>query len=279
MPNGSVPDEAALGLEPAVLTSGAELILDALDPFHAGTRVLEVQAGRGVLSRGLKERAAKASAVVVLADARASLLVEGAGDELVVADPRALPFSDATFEHVVANVVLGRRTADAAMLPELARVLRPYGRLTATLLLEGSFTELLDLLLEASEQEDLHEVGAAIRQARAELCDMGTAARVLADSGFDVTRSGVCEHVLWFEDGASALASPLGRGAFLSVLTPLGERLPDVPPSALARVRDAIDTYFGAEGLSVTVRTAVVCCEVASKEVQFSGILAPPEGA
>ncbi len=261
----------------ALLVPAAELIVDALEPFHEGTRVLEVGTGSGVLTAPLLERALQAGAHLVSVSPAEREVPEGA--LAVVADPRALPFEDDAFEHVTANLLLGRRSTDQAVLAELQRVLRPYGRMTATFLLAGSFVELLDLLAEACESEELHELGGALRAGRAEQLDVTTGRELIARAGFDVTASGICEHAVLFEDGPSAVASALVRGGFLHALVPAGESTPEVPPRALARLRDAIDTYFGEDGLCVTARIAVVRCEVQAKDPQFSAVLAPPEGA
>lgn len=261
----------------ALLVPAAELIVDALEPFHEGTRVLEVGVGDGVLASQLDGRAQEAGARLVCVSPREQAAPEGT--LAVIADPRALPFDDDIFEHATANLLLGRRSTDQAVLAELHRVLRPYGRLTATFLLDGSFVELLDLLSEACESEELHELGAALRAGRAEQLDVVAGRDLIAQAGFEVTGSGICEHALLFEDGPSAVASAMVRGGFLQALVPTGEPTPEVPPRALARLRDAIDTYFGEDGLTVTARIAVVRCEVQAKDPQFSAVLAPPEGA
>ena len=261
----------------ALLVPAAELIVDALEPFHQGTRVLEVSAGDAVLTGPLQARAEETGARLVCVSATEREVPDGATP--ILADPRALPFDDDVFEHATANLLLGRRSTDQAVLAELHRVLRPYGRLTATLLLDGSFGELLDLLAEACESEELHELGGALRAGKAEQLDVVAGSELIAKAGFDVTASGICEQAILFEDGPSAVASALVRGGFLKALVPAGEPIPDVPPRALARLRDAVDTYFGDDGLAVTARIAVVRCEVQAKDPQFSAILAPPEGA
>ncbi|GII84059.1 methyltransferase [Sphaerisporangium siamense] len=100
----------------------------------AGRRVLDAGCGSGALSAALRDR----GAVVTGIDASATMLAlarRRLGDDaaLRVADLRdRLPFADGAFDDVVASLVLHYLEDWGPALAELRRVLRPGGRLIAS---------------------------------------------------------------------------------------------------------------------------------------------------
>ncbi|MEV5970538.1 class I SAM-dependent methyltransferase [Streptomyces sp. NPDC051921] len=100
----------------------------------AGRRVLDAGCGSGPLSASLRER----GAVVTGIDASAAMLALarrrlGADVALHVGDLRdRLPFADGAFDDVVASLVLHYLDDWGPTLAELRRVLRPGGRLIAS---------------------------------------------------------------------------------------------------------------------------------------------------
>ena len=90
----------------------------------AGTRVLDVGAGDGRHARECIRRGAHVVAVDTEAVADAGWVLR--------ADGRRLPFPDATFDRVIAAEVLEHVPDDRTAMAELARVLRPGGRLAVT---------------------------------------------------------------------------------------------------------------------------------------------------
>ncbi|MFB9834458.1 class I SAM-dependent methyltransferase [Actinoallomurus acaciae] len=99
-----------------------------------GRRILDAGCGSGPLSAALRDR----GAVVTGIDASAGMLAlarRRLGDDaaLHVADLRdPLPFDDGTFDDVVASLVLHYLEDWGPTLAELRRVLRPGGRLIAS---------------------------------------------------------------------------------------------------------------------------------------------------
>jgi demethylmenaquinone methyltransferase/2-methoxy-6-polyprenyl-1,4-benzoquinol methylase len=104
-----------------------------------GDRVLDVATGTGLVARGLVERYGCAVVGVdqsrdMLAGARRALARRSdlaARVELVHGQAERLPFRDAEFDHLTFTYLLRYVDDPAATLAELARVVRPGGRVAA----------------------------------------------------------------------------------------------------------------------------------------------------
>ncbi|MGW4801941.1 class I SAM-dependent methyltransferase [Nonomuraea sp. NPDC004297] len=113
---------------------GARSAITALAGDVTGRRILDAGCGAGPVSVALRDR----GAVVTGIDASAGMLAlarERLGDDvdLRVADLRdPLPFADGTFDDVVASLVLHYLEGWGPALAEIRRVLRPGGRLIAS---------------------------------------------------------------------------------------------------------------------------------------------------
>ena len=122
----AVPYAASLG----DLTRGSvPALLDAAR-VGPGVRVLDVGTGPGFVAL-----AAAARGAVVTAVDGSALMVEiacAAGVDAVVAPVEQLPFTDASYDAVVAGYLLNHLARPEVAVAELARVLRPGGRLAMT---------------------------------------------------------------------------------------------------------------------------------------------------
>ncbi|WP_084780111.1 class I SAM-dependent methyltransferase [Planobispora rosea] len=100
----------------------------------AGRRILDAGCGSGPLTAALRERGAAVTGI----DASAGMLALarkrlGADADLHVADLNApLPFADGAFDDVIASLVLHYLQDWGPALAEMRRVLRPGGRLIAS---------------------------------------------------------------------------------------------------------------------------------------------------
>ena len=108
-------------------------------------RFLDVGCGMGELAeRVLRELGASVCAVDI--SPRMVELTRARGVDATVADVQALPFEDGSFDCVAANWVLYHVPDLDKGVSELARVLRPGGRLVAATLGDENMKELWDLL-------------------------------------------------------------------------------------------------------------------------------------
>jgi ubiquinone/menaquinone biosynthesis C-methylase UbiE len=110
-----------------------DLLLLNMEADLAGRRALDVGAGTGAMTRALLAR----GAIVDAADASSDMLVEltrqiGSTVTTTVADIRALPMADDSYDGVAAGFVLNHLHDPAAALRELARVSRRGGYQVAT---------------------------------------------------------------------------------------------------------------------------------------------------
>ncbi len=110
--------------------------LDLLDVVP-GARVLDVGCGSGAVLRALARRVAPEGTAVgldpspaLLAVAREIADLEGLAEriEFLEGDARSLPVADADFDIVLATTVLGHVPEGDGAIAELARVVRPGGR-------------------------------------------------------------------------------------------------------------------------------------------------------
>jgi 2-polyprenyl-6-hydroxyphenyl methylase/3-demethylubiquinone-9 3-methyltransferase len=107
------------------------LVLDHV-PRDAGRATLEVGCGLGYLSVRLRERGLEPVSVDIAGSLLRSGRSRGRLAEPVQADALALPFPDRRFDLVVSSDCVEHTPAPRGAVREMARVLRPGGRLVLT---------------------------------------------------------------------------------------------------------------------------------------------------
>ena len=115
-------------------------VIDALaehSTLGPGTHLVDVGTGTGFIAGGLAARAGRVtgtdSSPAMLAQARTNLDGLGVGNvELTEAPADGLPLGEDTADAAVANMVLHHAPDPAAMLAEMARVVRPGGTVAVT---------------------------------------------------------------------------------------------------------------------------------------------------
>jgi SAM-dependent methyltransferase len=120
--------------------SAEDVALEAVREAAPAT-VVEVGCGTGEFAARIRD---ELGAEVVASDVspRMVTLTKERGIEAVVADVEQLPFDDGSFDCAVANWVLYHARDPRAAASELARVLRPGGRLVAATMGVGHMAEL-----------------------------------------------------------------------------------------------------------------------------------------
>lgn len=96
--------------------------------IRAGEKVLEVDAGPGVLASKMRDRGADVTATDLSAVAVARAREKGIPAQQVDLDTADLPFADGSFDTVVSNSAIEHRFFHRRSLDECARVVRPGGR-------------------------------------------------------------------------------------------------------------------------------------------------------
>ena len=124
--------------------------------------MLEVGCGVGELWRENADRVPRGWRVVLTdrSPAMIAAALEAAPfADLAVADVQALPFDDRTFDVALANHMLYHVPDRPRALAELARVLRPGGRLVAATIGRGHLEEIRHLLARVSDGEWTQSAG------------------------------------------------------------------------------------------------------------------------
>lgn len=236
-----------------LLAPSAELLLDALPPLSPQMRFLEVQAGDGLLGRGLVERIAGLGRLVVVDDdgARARALPQVPRRVgRAVAAPSSLPFRDGAFD-VVLDGTLDIDGAGDARLVELRRVTRPGGFVLVAALLSDSFRQLVDVVADLAEGRRLAAVEAVLEQWRETVLGVEALTARLAALGITTMHVGIEDRLLGLYDGESLRRDRLLTGVVLA------DVLAAAPPDFLAAIAAAVAAWYP-EGLPVVTKTAVL---------------------
>jgi ubiquinone/menaquinone biosynthesis C-methylase UbiE len=149
---------------PGIFTPPAKDLVASLELPVAGA-VLDVGAGSGVAARVAKESSAERTVVALDPSLQMLRVACSHGLCVVVGAVPGLPFRPGTFDGVMANFVLSHLTSYPDALADMARVLRPGGKLGVTSWgsLRNEFRELWQSVADSfAGKEALH---AAVEQA------------------------------------------------------------------------------------------------------------------
>lgn len=230
--------------------------------------VLDVHAGSGRTTCELLERLPESCRVVAL---EPSVLSRGLAKTRVppewknrvyvkpgdLSDVADMP--DATYDVVIANLVLSEAHDRKEALHGMARVLKPGGTLLATVPMEGSWTEAEDLFREVLLDAGLAQATARLRR----LANLRPSGQELAAA---VRELGVgAEHLiveqerfsLLFRSGREFLFSPLVEFGPLRLWKAIIGNEGD-PQELFFRFKESIDSYFRTQVFSVTIVAGIV---------------------
>jgi ubiquinone/menaquinone biosynthesis C-methylase UbiE len=164
----------------------------------------------------------------------------------------SLSFANAVFSNVVGNLVDRTTTDRAALLSEIARVLKPGGQMVITMPLSGSFAEVLDMFREICLKHELTDVARRVEQYAQSMPSQQSWAEEITSHGFENVVIDVQSYTLAFESGAHLLTDPAMYVAAMPEWQWCAAGVEDVP-SVLYSVQDTIDVYFRGRAFPVTV--------------------------
>lgn len=181
-----------------------------------------------------------------------------AGDLGDIADMPA-----ASYDLVVANLVLGEAHNLGDALRELVRVTKPGARILATLPLDGTWSEAEDLYREVLREGGLVD---AVRRLK-RLAHLRPTGHELARA---VHEAGILPHHFVIEQERFELLFPSGREFLFSPLVELGPlRLwkailgqQGAPQEVFWRLKESVDTYFDGHVFAVTIVAGVLLLRV-----------------
>ncbi|WP_067485595.1 class I SAM-dependent methyltransferase [Actinomadura hibisca] len=223
----------------------------------AGTRLLDIGTGPGIVAAEAVRRGADASAVDAEPEMAATARRNVPGLDVQVAVLPDLPFPDAAFDAVVGNFVINHVSDPAVTLGELRRVLRPGGRLALTCWRMPG-TGALALVREAIDEaevpwpDDIPEPPFTEHGERAAFEALVTAAGFADAAAEDITWTHPVDPEEWWELGALARVGSNG--------VVVGRQ--DAP--TVARIKTAYDRlatrYATADGRIALPAHALLAC-------------------
>lgn len=255
MTTGHFDETLRFALEAARELSWPETSLaeEALSDLPPSTVLIEVGV---VLPPPLQTNRLSLTRVHVGLD-HALLVAAPSAAQLVRASSTALPFATKSVPAAHVSLSFLSRTDVRSTLAEAARVLVPNGLVAVTALLQGTFVELSDLLVEAAEQEDLPGLRGAVLDGKEDGPSIDALATAVSQAGLDVESRGRFELMLSFRDGAAVVQDPFVRATVLPMLLPERDAIL-LPPPVLSRIARAVDTYFDGQPFTLSVHVGCV---------------------
>jgi SAM-dependent methyltransferase len=256
---GNAAERYERDLVPAMFADWAPRLVDVAQ-VRSGERVLDVACGTGVVTRTAAGRVGEAGSVVgldinaaMLDVARGAASVHGSGVEWCEASVLAMPLPDAAFDVVLCQQGLQQFPDRPAALAEIYRVLRPDGRLAASVWADleqnPGFTALVGAL-----ERHVGVAAANNRRAPFALGDAGKVERLVRAAGFSDVSARTMVGTARFPSPASFVEAQLAA----SPLSTLGAITDETVAAVVQDVQEALQPYVGPDGLAFPMHAHVV---------------------
>jgi ubiquinone/menaquinone biosynthesis C-methylase UbiE len=239
-----------------------DMVLTAV-PARPDAVILEIGCASGVLTAELMHKFGGDARLVavdgspaLLELARSRVSREEQGGRRVafrVHDPQAvLPFDDASFDVVCANVSFGDVPHAAAMVADWVRVLRPGGDLVVAAPMRGSWCEFLDMFRDVLIRTRSEEALAALDRYIASLPDRGAMVGYLESAGLGHVDIELRQWELVFRSAREFFYAPaIEQGPLPRWKEIVGHG--EAMQAVFAAVKQCIDIYMGGRPFSVSV--------------------------
>jgi SAM-dependent methyltransferase len=246
---GNAAERYERDLVPAMFAAWAPILVDAAR-VQPGEHVLDVACGTGVVARLAAERVGDSGWVVGL-DVNAAMLAvgrdaagpSGASIEWCEASALEMPLPDGVFEVVLCQQGLQQFPDRPVALSEMRRVLRPGGRLAASVWASLEQNPGFVALVGALERH-VGDAAANNRRAPFALGDAGEVDRLVRAAGFRDVSLTTLSGVARFPSTASFVEAQLAA----SPLSTLGVITDETVGAVVHEVSTALQPYTGDDG-------------------------------
>jgi SAM-dependent methyltransferase len=256
---GSAAERYERDLVPAMFASWAPTLVDAAQ-VTSGEHVIDVACGTGAVTRILAERVGRGGRVIgldvnaaMLGVARTATGPIGTSIEWCEASALEMPLPDATFDAILCQQGLQQFPDRPAALAEMRRVLRPGGRLAASVWakLDGSpgFVALVGAL-----ERHVGVAAANNRRAPFALGDAGAVERLVREAGFRDVFVAALTGTARFASVAAFVEAQLAA----SPLSTLGDVTDQTVAAVVRDVSAELQPYVGADGLAFPMHAHLV---------------------
>ena len=253
---------------PLVPERGADLILRHLPRIAAAT-VLDIGSATGRLALAVGERLDQKGRVVgidpspaLIDRANAAKALSPAGGKVSFQCADLLPpwpGGNGAYDLIVSNLALADVPDQGAALSDGARILKPGGRLVATIPLRGSWAEFLDLYADVLTEQGKPDGLTALAAYKRSLPDVDVVTRWLESAGLTQIAIDVNRWELLFKSAREFFFAPIVELGPLPIWKQIAGGRGDEMQDVFFFVKEAIETYFS--GAPFPVSMVVACLQ------------------
>ncbi len=230
--------------------------------FPPGAQVLEFGCGAGALTAELPRRLdgagrwiATESSTALLDLARLKVAEARLGRHVFLRSHNAdtkLPFSEDSFDTILARLVWSDLADATAVIRDLARVAKPGAQLIVVTPLRGTWGAFLDVFKEALQKQDRKGALEALEAYVASIPEPDQVAAAFAAAGLDTPAVTLESWQLLFRSGREFFFAPVIEHGPLSRWKDIAGRGPEIHDVFFA-IKESIDTYFSGRAFAVDV--------------------------